>query len=848
MFKKSIENWMKARKLKGYRALLARVAERDIETAAMPDAALRSRFDDFRAQADAGTDVETLLPVVFATVREATRRVLKLWPYESQLLGAFVLSHNAIAEMGTGEGKTLTAAFVAFVQHLWGRKVHICTANDYLAQRDARTLYSLYQFMGLSVGVVRQDQPVAEKKLVYGCDVVYGTHVTFAMDYLSDHLARTANDVVQPRGPFFALVDEADSVLIDDARIPVVLTTTRAVDPAQYALFFELAQSLTRAPDERGEGDFWVDGQNRQAVLTDAGYERVNARLIELGLLPQDETEHYTAEHHHLLYRVTTALAAQHLLFRDQHYVVQDGAIVLVDELTGRLTPGRSWDAGLQQSLETKEGLALSPESMVLGRITLQHYFRLYEGLAGMTGTAVQEAEEFETVYGLDVVEIPPNKPCIRVDEPDRFFRTQAAKMDAVVEDVVARHAKGQPVLIGTASIEQSEELSARLGAMGLKHEVLNARHHEREADIIAQAGVPGAITVSTNMSGRGVDILLGGNPDGELARRWYEMGEDAWNALSGAEQKAIVDEIRATCAAAADKVRDAGGLHIIGMERYESRRMDRQLRGRAGRQGDPGSTCFYLSFEDPLVENFAGERIRSILAQLDVKPGDALESALVRKAVDSAQRQMEGRAADIRKYLVKYDEVLDAQRRVLYAQRDEILRDADMSSWLELLRDKRAAEICERFVPESMVQEGWDLEGLVRALALYGIDIEPDESWREHESDEMVEFVKELLAEQYAQVSSQVPAENLANAQRYSVLAMVDQYWFMQLEALNELRRGINLRAHAKEDPQHAYKKEAFKMFARLLEDIREGLVVQALTWRLSKPVTDTANDASGA
>jgi preprotein translocase subunit SecA len=840
---KMLEKWKQDRKLKGARAILAEVNAKEEPLTALSDEELQSRFVDFRTCVANGDDVEAMVPEVLATVSEAAFRVLRLRPYNVQVLGGIALCHGAIAEMSTGEGKTLTATFAAFVEHLRGRQVHVCTANDYLAQRDAHTLFKLYQFMGLKVGVVRMGQPKDEKQLVYSCDVVYGTHMAFAMDYLADHLARHPNDRVQLRGLGFALVDEADSVLIDDARVPVVLTAQRPVSGSLYQDINTFVQTLTRAPDGEGEGDFWIDGKDRQAMLTEAGYDKVNAHLIKTGLLSADETEHYAADHQSLLHRVASALAARHILHRDQHYVVQNGQVVLVDELTGRLTPGRSWDAGLQQAIEAKEGLELSPETTVLGRITLQHYFQLYQGLAGMTGTASTEAEELGEVYGLPVVEIPTNKPNVRVDEPDRFYRTQADKMAAVVEDIIARHANGQPVLIGTASIEQSEALSAMLTEKGLTHEVLNARQHEREAEIIAQAGMPGAITVSTNMSGRGVDIILGGNPDGELRRRWEEMGEQAWNALTGEEQKALVAGIRAAQAVAAAQVREAGGLHIIGMERYESRRMDRQLRGRSGRQGDPGSTCFFISFEDPLVENFAGEKIRAILAQLDIKPGDELESALVRKAIDSAQRQVEARSADARKGLMQFDEVLNEQRRVIYAQRDEIMLDENLSSWISRLRDEQVELLCEQYCPASQVQEGWDLKGLSDALLIYGVSFEPDDELRELEAEDLRDQVKAMLAERHAEAASQVPPENLDNAERFVVLTMLDQNWIQHLEALAELRRGINLRVHAKEDPQRAYKKEAFKLFERMLDDIKVGMVSQALSWRLQ--ADEPTNDA---
>jgi preprotein translocase subunit SecA len=839
MFKR-ITKWKKERKLRNYRTLVGKVAELDLRArltlTEMTDEMLKERFLELKDRVAVGNDLADVLPDVFAHVREAALRTLGIRAYDVQIMGALALCNGAVAEMATGEGKTLTAAFAAFVQFLQDKQVHIHTANEYLADRDATALLKLYRLMGMNVGVARLEQTREEKQLVYSCDVVYGTHAVFAMDYLADHLARHPNEVVQVRGLGFALVDEADSLLIDEARVPVVLTAARPADVSLFQTLAGLAKTLTRAADVRGEGHFFVDGKDRQVVLTEAGYDAVNAALIEAGLLSADESKHYAFEHQQLLQKMTVTLGAHNLLHRDQHYIVQDGAIVLVDELTGRLVPNRSWDGGMQQALEAKEGLQLSPESQVLGRITLQHFFKLYEGLAGMTGTAATEAEELMAVYGLDVIQIPTNKPRVRIDESDRFYRTQAAKMDAVVADIEARHAKGQPVLVGTASIEQSEQLSAVLSAKGLVHEVLNAREHAREADVIAQAGAPGAITVSTNMSGRGVDIILGGNPDGELRRRWYAMGADAWNALTGAEQKAIVDEIRGHCAIAADTVRNAGGLHIIGMERYESRRMDLQLRGRAGRQGDPGSTCFYISFEDPLVENFAGEQIRGILAQLDVKPGDELESKLVKKSIDSAQRQVEGRAADGRKQLIAYDEVVNKQRAVMYAQRDDILRSDDLHGWIVQLRDEQAELLVARYAADA-IPEGWDLAGLRRALLDYGVELpSTDAQLRELEDDELLALVKAALAEQHAIAAAQVPAENLNNAERYVVLLMLDHNWFAHLDDLAELRRGINLRVHAKQDPQQEYKKDAFKAFEALLDDIKVGMVTRALTWRLSQ------------
>lgn len=841
---KSISEWKKERKLKSYQSLVNEVAVLDlslrIKGHELTNAELLERFARIKDRMAIGNDLSDVLPHAFAAVREAAHRTLGLRAYDVQLMGALALCNGAIAEMATGEGKTLTAAFAAYIAHIQGKQVHIYTANEYLAQRDANALLKLYQLMGMTVGVVRMAQTLEDKQLVYSCDVVYGTHTSFAMDYLADHLARKPSDIMQSRGLGFALVDEADSLLIDEARVPVVLTAVRPADASLYLSISAMAKTLQRAASAEAPGHFYVDGKDRQVVLTEAGYDAVNALFIEAGLLSADEASHYGLEHQHLLQKMTITLGAHHLLFRDQHYVVQDGAIVIVDELTGRLMPTRSWDGGMQQALEAKEGLELSPESQVLGRILLQHFFKLYDKLAGMTGTAINEADELRAVYGLDVIEIPTNKPCVRVDEPDRFYRTQAAKMAAVVAEIEVRHAKGQPVLIGTASIEQSEQLSALLVEKGLVHEVLNAREHAREAEIIAQAGMPGAITVSTNMSGRGVDIILGGNPDAELARQWKAMGEEAWDALTADEQKALVGEIRARAATAAEQVRQAGGLHIIGMERYESRRMDRQLRGRAGRQGDPGSSCFYISFEDPLVENFAGEQIRSILARLDVQAGDELEGALVKKSIDSAQRQVEGRAADARKQLISFDEVINKQRSVMYAQREAILQSEDLHGWIVQLRDEQAELLIERYAGDHEIPEGWDLKGLCEALSEYGIELTPEPALRELESKDLLAKVKSLMAEKHERVAAQVEPEFLNNAERYVVLSMLDQNWFMHLDNLAELRRGINLRVHAKEDPQQAYKKDAFRAFEALLDDIKVGMVARSLNWQLGLAYTE--------
>lgn len=830
---KFLSTWQNGRKLKAFEDVVKQIATLEGLYKEQPPEELSRVFAGFKAQVAAGEAIDSLVPHIFATIRAAAQLTLKLRPYDVQVLGGLVLNSGAIAQMATGEGKTITAAFAVFVQHLKGHQVHICTANEYLAQRDANSLLKLYRLMGLTVGVIRMEQTPEDKRLVYTCDVVYGTHGAFAMDYLADHLARHPAEILQSKGLGFALVDEADSVLIDDARVPVTLTSQRPANEALYTAVAGLSEKLRRAADAEGEGDFFIDGKNRQAVLTEAGYDTVTTLMVEARLLPADEQQHYTAEHHALLHKVTAALAVQHILHLNQHYVVKNGAIVLVDELTGRLMPSRSWDGGIQQALEAKEGLPLSPESSMLGRIAVQHFFKLYKGMAGMTGTAVTEAQELLDVYGLEVVEIPTNKPCVRCDAEDRFYRTEEAKVEAVLAEIQFKHAAfGQPILVGTTSIEQSQAISDRLNEMGLSHEMLNAKEHEREAEIMAQAGKPGSITVTTNMSGRGVDIILGGNPDVELRRRWSEMGEAAWDALTADEQRTLVDDILTEQRAAAAKARSVGGLHVIGMERYESRRIDQQLRGRAGRQGEAGSSCFFISFEDPLVENFAGERLRGLLAKLDIQPGDELESALVRQSIDSAQRQVEGRAMEARKQLMQYDEVLDDQRKAFYGLRDELLQTSEIQARFGRVMTEQVERLCDKHASHMVMQENWTLDALSAELRQFGVVLTPDDELRDLDSETLLTRVKLLVDQQYAIAAGQVPADNLDNAIRYVILSVLDQHWFTHLEELSELRRGIGLRVHAKVDPQQAFKREAFELFGRMLESMKSVMVSRVVTW----------------
>lgn len=771
----------------------------------------------------------------------ASTLMLEKKPFKTQRLAALGLHAGAMVQMGTGEGKTLAAPLAAFLAFLEGERVHVSTANDYLAHRDAHNLLKLYTFLGMTVGFVVAGGDLESRQQVYACAVVYGTHQVFAMDYLRDRLTIDANKLVQP--PLgYAFVDEADAVLIDEARTPLTISDFYASDTKVYEEVAKIAGTLTRG-EFAGEGDFWVDGKDRVAVLTDAGYEKVDAALEAAGLLTKDSGGHYGVGHQGLIFKVQMALAAQYLLLKDHHYVVQDKELVLVDALTGRLLPGRRWDAGLQQALEWKEGLALSPESTTRATITLQNYFRQYKRLAGMTGTALQEAEEFEHVYGLGVMVVEPNVPSIRKDHPSRIFRTQQAKLEAVVEEVQARQAKLQPVLIGTASVEQSEELAEMLKEKGLKVEVLNAKEHEREAEIMASAGRSGAITVTTSMAGRGVDIPLGGTLWVEAQRQLKSLSEEARVAMSEDDYKKLVEAQKEKIQADAQKVRDAGGLMVLGLERYESRRMDSQLRGRAGRQGDPGETCFYISLEDPLVENFAGEYLRGVLNVMDIKEGTEQESLVVTQAVDGAQKQMEARSFSARKTLLQFDNVLNEQRVVFYEKRQSILtHQKPLSSYQEMVQTYLAGETA-RHTQDNLLPETWDLPAVIDWLTELGFDAqelangaEPFDVSGELEIG-LKELVTRLYSKHHAELFKDVPADKTDlyrnHLARMSWLYGMDTAWAEHLEALDALRQGIYLRAHAKVDPVQAYKKEAYKLFAIMLDRATEQALRALLRWR---------------
>lgn len=825
---KLLTQWPERRAMKRYRRALAKVTALEPTLQALSAEDLRVEIEGLKHSAAQDTRASAVR--AYAVIREVIRRELGLRPYDVQILGALAMLDNNVIEMGTGEGKTLTGIFVAIFKHLCGQQVHISTANEFLAMRDARNMLPVYRFFGMAVGVTRFGSPFPEKRQAYQAAVVYGTHQAFALDYLSDNLALRPEHLIQQRGHAFALIDEADAVLLDEARAPVVMTADAPADTSYYAALGEIAERFVRGTSADEQADFWVDMAVKRVVLLDAGYEKAYTLLREKGLLAEEgEIALYKPENQFLVHALVNALSARHLLFKDQHYVVQDGRTVLIDELTGRLMPGRSWSNGLQQALEQKEGLALRPESTTLGSITLQNYFKLYQGIAGMSGTAATEAIELRETYSLGVVRIPPNVPSCRVDHPDRVFRTLSAKFEAVVEDIKARNAKGQPVLVGTPSLDQSEQLSAMLRQAGLVHQVLNAKHHEREGLIIAQAGAPGAITIATNMAGRGVDIMLGGNIHLDRWQARQTLGEEAWTALSPNEQAAIIATVEATQQERAQQVRAAGGLHVIGTERYDTRRMDLQLRGRCARQGDPGSTCFYLSLEDSLVANFAGEQIRAIMARLSVEAGDELEQLMVAKAIDSAQRQVEAQGATVRKQLLTMDEVLNDQRKAFYAQRREMLLDDDIAQVLAPIRKDVVEAAVSSVIPEMQSPRDWDVPALQALLDELGIPSGYNESqWRAFADDEALLAHVQARAEAHqheraAQIDDPVKRNS---ALRLVALRVMDMHWARHLSELEHLRQGAHLVGYAKKDPKQEYKREAFELFARMLDNIKRDVV----------------------
>jgi len=782
----------------------------------LSDDELKGKTDEFRKRVGEGQTLDQLLPEAFAVVREASVRVLGLRPYDVQLIGGMVLHMGKIAEMRTGEGKTLVATLPVYLNALSGKGVHVVTVNDYLARRDAATMGRLYNWLGMSVGVVYPNMPHGDKKSAYGADITYGTNNEYGFDYLRDNMALDMESRFQ-RGLNFAIVDEVDSILIDEARTPLIISGPADESPELYVKVNRIVPKLSKQATEDGEGDFWVDEKGKQAHLSEAGMSHAEELLRGAGILGADESL-YDAGNLAVVHHLNAALRAHGIYQRDVDYIVRDGEVIIVDEFTGRTLQGRRWSDGLHQAVEAKEGVPVQRDNQTLASITFQNYFRMYSKLAGMTGTADTEAYEFQDIYGLEVCVIPTHRPMIRKDNADLVFFGQKAKFNAVIEDIKDCHKRGQPVLVGTTSIETSEMLSERLRANGVPHEVLNAKQHEREATIVAQAGKPGAVTIATNMAGRGTDIVLGGNLEVELQGLGEQVGEH--------EKKVVRDAWKQRHEA----VKAAGGLHIVGTERHESRRIDNQLRGRSGRQGDPGSSRFFLSFEDNLMRIFAADFIQRAMKMLRMKEDDVIESPMVSRQIEKAQRKVEAHNFDIRKNLLEFDDVNNDQRKVIYKQRDELLETESVADTVAAIREDVIADTVRRFVPEHSVDEQWDLPGLERTLVdEFGIEVDLQayaHSGGDVDATAIARRTTEAAATLFADKQAQVGEENMRALEKHVMLSVLDQNWKEHLAKMDYLRQGIHLRGYAQKQPKQEFKREAFELFSEMLEKFKREVV----------------------
>ena len=784
---------------------------------ALSDEQLRAKTEEFKQRYQQGESLDKLLPEAFAVVREAGRRVLGMRHFDVQLIGGMVLHYGKISEMRTGEGKTLVATLPVYLNAISGKGVHVVTVNDYLASRDAHWMGRLYNFLGLSYGVNLSQMPHDDKQKAYASDITYGTNNEFGFDYLRDNMVYAPEERVQ-RGLNFAVVDEVDSILIDEARTPLIISG-QAEDSVQlYTAINAIALKLTRQQEEEGEGDYWVDEKSQQVLMSEAGHEHAEALLMEAGLLAG--TNLYDAANISLVHHLYASLRAQSLFHRDQHYVVENDEIVIIDEFSGRKMQGRRWSDGLHQAVEAKEGVSIQKENQTLASITFQNYFRMYEKLSGMTGTADTEAFEFNQIYGLETVVIPTNNPMVRKDMMDKVYRTSKEKYQAVIEDILECQTRGQPVLVGTTSIENSELISRLLDQAKLPHQVLNAKQHEREAHIVAQAGRPNMITVATNMAGRGTDIVLGGNPEADI------HAVEADDSLSAEQKAERIAAIKADWQQVHDQVLAAGGLHIIGTERHESRRVDNQLRGRAGRQGDKGSSRFYLSLEDQLLRIFASDRVSAIMERLKMPEGEAIEHPWVTRAIENAQRKVEGRNFDIRKQLLEYDDVANDQRKVIYQQRNELLEASDIADTIVAMRNDVITEIIAQHIPLESLEEQWDVPGLEKALqAEIGLQL-PIQQWLVEETDLHEETLRERViaaADEAYNTKVQLASEGIMRQfERSVMLQSLDTHWREHLAALDHLRQGIHLRSYAQKNPKQEYKREAFELFASLLDTVK--------------------------
>jgi preprotein translocase subunit SecA len=806
------------RLLRKYRPVVARINGFEPALSALSDEALAGKTAEFRQQLENGKALDDLLPEAFAVVREASKRVLGMRHFDMQMVGGIMLHSGRIAEMRTGEGKTLTATLAVYLNALAGKGVHVVTVNDYLASRDAEMMGRLYGFLGMTTGVNLSRMAQDKKHVAYASDITYGTNNEFGFDYLRDNMVYSLEERVQ-RGLNYAIVDEVDSILIDEARTPLIISGQADDHTDLYVRLNTVAPQLKRCEVEDGPGDYWVDEKAHTVLLTEAGHEHAEDILTQEGLLEAGRSL-YEPANITLVHFLYASLRAHNLYLRDQQYVVQNGEVIIVDEFTGRLMPGRRWSDGLHQAVEAKEGVQIQAENQTLASITFQNYFRMYGKLAGMTGTADTEAYEFHQIYGLETVVIPTHRPMIRKDMNDLVYRTAPEKYTAVIADIKDCHERGQPVLVGTTSIESSELLSGLLTKEKMPHQVLNAKQHEREAEIIAQAGSPGVITIATNMAGRGTDIVLGGN----IEKPIQALQQD--QSIDDADRAARIEKLRAEWTVRHEKVISAGGLHIIGTERHESRRIDNQLRGRSGRQGDPGSSRFYLSLEDSLMRIFGGERLNAIMIRLKMPEGEAIEHAMVNRSLESAQRKVEQRNFDIRKQLLEYDDVANDQRRVIYEQRNSLLEAGNISETVTAMRHSVLADTFRQYVPEDSVEEQWDLAGAQAALlSEYRVEA-PLAEWLVAEpnlaDDDLLKRIQDLSDDQYQVKVALVGADSFGQFEHNVMLQSLDSHWREHLAALDHLRQGIHLRGYAQKNPKQEYKREAFELFEGLLDSVR--------------------------
>ncbi len=814
-FTKKVFGSRNQRMLGRYHKTVQKINALEATYQALDDHGLRQKTAEFRQQAENGSTLEALLPEAFAAVREAARRALEMRHFDVQLVGGMVLHDGNIAEMRTGEGKTLVATLPVYLNALGGAGAHVVTVNDYLARRDAEWMGGIYRLLGLEVGVLVSGMGHPERQQAYAADVTYGTNNEFGFDYLRDNMEFSAEACVQ-RALNFAVVDEVDSILIDEARTPLIISGSTGENLSLYKAMDSLVPKLVPQQEEDGPGDYSIDEKSKQIHLTEEGHQHIEELLSGRGLLASNETL-YDVANINLLHHVNAALRANVLFQKNVDYIVRDGQVTIVDEFTGRTMPGRRWSDGLHQAVEAKEGVVIQNENQTLASITFQNYFRLYSKLSGMTGTADTEAYEFESIYGLEVVVIPTHKPMIREDLGDLVYLTMQEKYDAIIADIKECTERGQPVLVGTTSIESSEQIAGVLKKSGIEHQVLNAKQHERESLIITQAGCPGTVTIATNMAGRGTDIVLGGNLEAELQR----LAPDATEHDRG--------QVRTDWQGRHDAVLQAGGLHIIGTERHESRRIDNQLRGRSGRQGDVGSSRFYLSMEDNLMRIFASDKVRGMMQKLGMQPGESIEHPWVSKAIENAQRKVEAHNFDIRKHLLEYDDVANDQRKVVYEQRRDLMQTEDISENLTAIREDVTDNMIGEYLPDGSVEEQWEVEGLNQALeGTFGLSLKVHE-WLDDESVDREEISKRIhqqVSDLFGEKEDRVGAELMRRLEKDIMLKVLDNRWKEHLAAMDYLRQGIGLRSYAQKNPKQEYKREAFSMFQQLLEQIKHETV----------------------